>query len=39
MRKKEQACQAWRDICKNCENEEEYFAGVFTAAWKKHYLL
>ena len=35
MRKKEQACQAWRDICKNCENEEEYFAGVFTAAWKK----
>lgn len=35
MRKKEQACQAWKDICKNCENEEEYFAGVFTAAWKK----
>ena len=35
MRKKEQACQVWEDICENCENEEEYFAGVLTAAWKK----
>lgn len=36
MRKKELACQAWKDICKNCE-KEEYFAEVFTAARKKHY--
>lgn len=35
MRKKEQACQVWKDICKNCENEEEYFAGIFSAVWKK----
>lgn len=35
MRKKEQACQAWKDICANCKNETECFAGVFTASWKK----
>lgn len=35
MRKKEQACQAWKDMCANCEDEEEYFYGVFNNAWKK----
>lgn len=35
MRKKEQACQAWKDICKNCENEEIAFFGIYTTVWKK----
>ena len=34
MRTKEQACTAWREMCKNCSNHEEFFAGVFSAIWE-----
>lgn len=34
MRTKEQACTAWREICKNCDDHEEYFAGVYSAVWE-----
>ncbi len=33
MRTKEKACTAWREMCKNCSNHEEFFAGVFSAIW------
>ncbi len=35
MRKKEQACQVWKDICENCKKENEYFAGVTLCVWKE----
>ena len=34
MRTKEQACRAWREMCKNCSNHEEFFAGVCSAIWE-----
>ncbi len=34
MRKKEQAMEAWTKICRNCEDDEEYFAGTLNAVWK-----
>ena len=34
MRTKEQACTAWREMCKNCSNHEEFFAGVCSAIWE-----
>lgn len=34
MRAKEQACTAWREICKNCSNHSEVFAGTFSAIWE-----
>lgn len=34
MRTKEKACAAWKEMCKNCNNHEEFFAGVFSAIWE-----
>ena len=34
MRTKEKACTAWREMCKNCSNHEEVFAGTFSAIWE-----
>ncbi len=34
MRTKEKACMAWREMCKNCSNHEEFFVGVFSAIWE-----
>lgn len=34
MRAKEDACNVWLKICNNCKNQEEYFAGSYTAVWE-----
>ena len=34
MRSKEKACTAWREICKNCSDHEEYFAGIYSTVWE-----
>lgn len=34
MRAKEKACRAWVEICENCSNHDEFFAGVFSAIWE-----
>jgi len=34
MRKKDKAIKAWKEICNNCTNHEEYFAGLSSAIWE-----
>lgn len=34
MRKKTEACKIWLEICNNCKNHEESFAGCFSAVWE-----
>ena len=34
MRKKDEACKIWLEICHNCKNHEEMFAGCFSAVWE-----
>ena len=34
MRTKEQDCNAWLEMCNNCSNHSEFFAGLITAIWE-----
>lgn len=34
MRRKTEACKVWLEICDNCKNHEEVFAGSFSAVWE-----
>ena len=34
MRKKDDACQIWTEICNNCESHEQKFAGSYHFVWE-----
>ena len=34
MRKKDEICKIWLEICHNCKKHEEMFAGCFFPVWE-----